>query len=100
MHVLSRDALAEINARIEASSNPRVSADVDLAFGDRVGPLFAATWERIVDAHNRELNDLSAALMKQPVPQLTPELEQELVQVLAPWVDFLDEAEREIPLTK
>lgn len=38
--------------------------------------------------------------MKQPVPQLTPELEQELVQVLAPWVDFLDEAEREIPLTK
>lgn len=100
VHVLSRDALAEVNARIEASSNPRVSADVALVFGDRVGPIFGATWERIVDARNQELNDLCVALMKQPVPQLTPELQQELVQVLAPWVDFLDEAEREIPLTK
>lgn len=100
VHVLSRDALAEINARIEASSNARVSADVALVFGDRVGPLFGATWERIVDARNRELNDLCAALMKQPVPLLTPEMEKELVSVLPPWVDFLDEAEREIPLTK
>lgn len=38
--------------------------------------------------------------MQQPITLLTPALEQELDEVLAPWTDFLHEAGREIPLTQ
>ena len=97
---LSDVTLAEINAAIEATFNPRVSADTAIAFGSRVGPLFEATWDRMSSAHSQELYDLCDALMEQPVPLLSPTLEVELKKALAPWIDFLDESEREIPLTQ
>lgn len=97
---ISDATLAEINAAIEATTNARVSADVAIAFGGRVGPLFEASWERISYSRDQRLNDLCEAVMEQPVTLLSPNLEQELEQVLKPWTDFLNEAEQEIPLTQ
>lgn len=97
---LSDVTLAEINAAIEATFNPRVSADTAIAFGSRVGPSFEASWDRMSSVYSQELYDLCEAIMEQPVPLLSPALELERGKALAPWIDFLDEAEREIPLTQ
>lgn len=99
-HPLSDVTLVEISSALAETANPSVSADAALAFGRRVGPLLDATWERNRIGYHPELDDLWLSVMQQPITLLTPALEQELDEALAPWTDFLHAAGREIPLTQ